>query len=284
MHIKIVRDDSKVFYLGGSYKDDAAWGITQISGLDEVENEIDTAVPAVGDGVKIISERIEGRPIDIVASVKNRSNNEVERSNALKFFNPKHVFTIYATHGEVTRWCIAKIEKFKCPSVARDKHVALEAALMCEDPYLYSVDNYGKNIAAVTGCFGFPYMSSLERGFRSGVYNFARSVSVENTGDVDTYTQIIIKAEGEVINPKIIHNDAFIRVLDTLHSGDEIEINLVSNTIKKNGLNCIGKVDRHSSFSGMVLRTGDNDISFAADNGDTNMKVNIYYNLKYLGV
>lgn len=284
MYIKIVRDDRKVFYLGGSYRDDAPWGITEISGIDTTENIMETENPANGDGANVTSERIPARPIDIMASVKNRKNNEVERRNALVFFNPKHKFTLYVTNGGETRWIVAKLERFQCQNMPKDRHASMSIALLCEDPYFYSVDNYGKNIAAITGCFGFPYISKTNGGFRTGVFNFAKTVSIENTGDIETYTKIIIEADGTVENPKIMHNNSYIRILDVLNSGDVVEIDMVGNTIKKNGVNCIGKVDRHSSFSGMVLRTGDNDISFDADNGDTNMKVVLYYNLRYLGV
>lgn len=284
MYIKIVRDDKKVFCLGGSYRDDASWGITEISGLDTIENVIGKENPANGDGEKITSERITSRAIDFIASVKNRRNNEVERRNALEFFNPKHGFLLYITNGGVTRWIEATLERFQCQNKPKDRHATMSVALMCEDPYFYSVDNYGKNIAAITGCFGFPYMSGIGKGFKTGIFNFAKKINIENTGDVDTYTKIIIEADGTVENPKIIQNDAFIRILDVLESGDVIEIDMVQNTIKKNGANCIGKVDRHSAFSGMVLRIGDNDVSFDADNGNTNMKVVLYYNLKYVGV
>ena len=94
---------------------------------------------------------------------------------------------------------------------------------------------------------------------------------------------IVIEARGEVENPKVIQNDAYIRLLDKLASGDKVEIDLVENTIKKNGENCIRLVDRTSSFSGMVLGVGNNTISFGADNGDRNMNVVVYYNLRYLG-
>ena len=160
----------------------------------------------------------------------------------------------------------------------------MNISLLCADPHFYSVDDYGKNIAAVRSCFGFPYLSGVENGFRVGIYNFSRTVYVENTGDVETYVRMVIMAEGFVENPKVQIGDAYVRLLDVLQGGDTVEVDMVRNTIRKNGVNCIGKVDRHSSFSGMVLRPGKNLVSFGADNGDTQMKVVLYYNLRYLGV
>lgn len=284
MFIKIVRDDRKVFYLGGSYRDDASWGIKEISGIDKIENVIGTTEPAIGDGTEITSEKITERYIDIVASVKNRKNNDIERRNALIFFNPKHSFTLYVENCGVTRWIIAELQRFQCQNKPADRHVSMSIAMLCQDPYFYSVDNYGKNIAAIVGCFGFPYISPFGKGFRTGVFNFAKKVEIENTGDVETYTKIVIEASGMVENPKVIQNGYFIRILDILQNGDIVEIDTVKNTIRKNGINCIGKVDRKSSFSGMVLRIGDNEVSFDADNGDTNMKVMLYYNMRYMGV
>ncbi len=284
MQVKFIRDDGKSFILGGSCRDDAAWGITYIAGTDTIENTLNTAVLAVGDGEEITGERIPSRNIDIEASVKDRRRNGEERRKALAFFNPKHSFTLYVTKGGVTRWTAAKQERFKCQEAPRDRHAAMSIALKCVDPYFYSVDDYGKNIAAVTGCFGFPYISPIGKGFRAGVYNFAKVVTVENTGDVETHMKITVTADGLVENPKILLNGAYVRLLDTMHAGDMVEIDMVKNTIRKNGLNCIGKVDRHSSFTGMVLLPGANEVSFDADNGDTNMKVVLYYSLRYLGV
>lgn len=218
-----------------------------------------------------------------MANVKNSKNNQTERAKAISFFNPKHTFVVYVTRGSDTRWIIAKINKFKCPDQRQCKAVEMQMALICEDPFFFSKDNYGKNIAAVTGCFGFPFISKINDGFKVGTYNFAKQIEIENTGDVETYMTIRIEAFGEVVNPKVIKDKAYIRLIDTLVSGDVIEIDMVENTIKKNGVNCIGRTDRTSSFTGMAMDVGDNTISFTADDGDTNMKVVLYYNLRYLG-
>lgn len=289
MFITFVRDDSKKFFMGGSYKDSASWGITKIDGIGTIENTITTENMAEIDGEEVVSERIPARYIDITANVKNRNMNSLERRNALAFFNPKHNFTMHVEKDGVTRWIKAKIQKVKCPEENVRKNVEIDIALICVDPFFYSADDYGKNIASVTGRFAFPYISPVEtegkiiRGFYVGVFNFAKQIQIENSGDAETYALIRIEAKGDVQNPKIMQNGVYIRLIDTLVSGDVVEVDLVNNTIQKNGFNCIGKVDRRSSFTGMVLNTGDNTISFDADNGDTEMNVILYYNLRYMG-
>lgn len=282
--MKFVRDDNKIFLLDGSRKGSAAWGITSIDGLGNIEDNISTEVPAIGDGAELVSERVPSRPIDVVAVVKDAENNMIERNKAISFFNVKHSFTIYITRNDTTRWINAKIQKIKCPEQRDTKKVQVSLALICVNPYFYSEDNFGKNIASVKAGFGFPYISPIGKGFQTGVFNFAKQIEIENTGDVETYATIVIEAYGNVRNPKVMQNEAYIRLKDNLVNGDAVRIDLVENRISKNGENCICKVDRKSSFSGMVLKTGDNTISFSADDGDTNMKVMLYYNLKYLGV
>lgn len=283
MFLTFIRDDLKRFTLGGRYSDTASWGITKISGISDVEYEISTEKNAVGDGETVTSVRLPKRNIDITAKIKNGLNNGIERSKVLSFFSSNHDFTIYIERNGETRWIECLVQKVKCTDRALKAPLQLELALICPDPFFNSKDNYGKNIASVKPGFGFPYISTIGEGFKVGVYNFAKKVEIENNGDVETYFTIRIEAFGAVTNPKIMKDDAYIRLIDTLVSGDVIDIDLVNNTIRKNGVNCIGKVDRTSSFSDMVMSTGDNTISFTADDGDTNMKVLIYYNLRYLG-
>lgn len=283
MFLTFIRDDFKKFTLGGRYSDTASWGITKISGIGEIEYDISTEKNGVGDGETVTSVKIPKRNIDIVAKIKRRQYNSIERARALSFFLSNHTFVLYIERNDSSRWIECIVQNVKCTDRALNAPLQLELALICPDPYFNSNDNYGKNIAAVKAGFGFPYISPLAKGFNVGIYNFAEKVEVENTGDAETYFTIRIEAFGEVTNPKVMRDDAYIRLIDTLVSGDVINIDLVENTIKKNGVNCIGKVDRTSSFSGMVMPVGDNTISFSADDGDRNMRVLIYYNLRYLG-
>lgn len=279
--LTFIRDDLRKFIFGGSYADSAEWGITKVEGLGTIEYEITTEENAVGDGEEITGCRVPARAIDITANVKNKKNNKHERSKAISFFNPKHSFTLYVNRDNDIRWIVAMVEKFQCPEASGKQELSI--ALKCTDPYFYSYDNYGKNIAEVRPMFGFPYISPIGKGFNVGIYNFKKQVEISNTGDVETYCTIRIEANGEVINPKIMIGDAYIRLLDVLEERDRIDIDMVQNTIRKNGVNCIKKVDRRSMFSRMVLAVGSNIVSFTADNGDTNMKVVLYYNLRYLG-
>ena len=71
------------------------------------------------------------------------------------------------------------------------------------------------------------------------------------------------------MNPKIIINDNYVRVLDNMKANDVIIIDFTQNppTVKKNGVNFIGHCDRTSAFDDMQLPVGSSEISFDADTG-----------------
>lgn len=283
MDIKIVRNDNNVFLMDGSINGPSDWGISKIEGLETIKNEISTEKKAIGDGDAITAERVPSRDIDIIANAKDKNSNNTLREKAISFFNPKYNFDVYITNVNKKVWIRAKLESFKCPPKSKEA-VELSLTLFCEDPYFSSVDNFGKNIASVNPMYHFPSISPIGSGFLCGVYNFAKQVQISNTGDADTYCHIVIKAKGSVINPKIIIGSSYVRVLKTLAENDVVDIDMVRNKITLNGVNCFRLLDRTSSFTDMIIKIGNNTVSFSADNGDTNMEVMVYYNLRYLGV
>lgn len=99
------------------------------------------------------------------------------------------------------------------------------------------------------------------------------------------YPSAILQAEGQVTNPKLIKDDAYIRILDTMEAGDVIEIVFFPYVrVRKNGENILNKVDRASNFAGMQMQPGINTVSYAADFGDNSLHVILRYNNQYLGV
>ena len=220
--LRFVRDDGNSFILGGSYLDEASWGITKLEGVGMLQGEFTTESYADMDGSEITGERIPQRAVDVTANVKDARNNQIERRKVLSFFHPKRTYTMYVDRDGDIRWIVCKVEKLSCSEGAAGC-MELEMAL--------------KNIAAVIPLFHFPYEVEIGEELAAGIYNFAKEVVVDNSGDAETYALIVIEARGEVENPKVIQNDAYIRLLDKLASGDKVEINLVENTIKKNGEN-----------------------------------------------
>lgn len=282
--IRFVREDGKEFLMDGSYGGPAPWGILSHSGFGDIENEITTEKYASGDGAEVTGEYIPQRPLDIKADVKDTRNNAEERANALSFFNPKYRFTVYPTNDGVTRWISAKLQKRKCEPPQLGENAELELAMICPDPYFNDMDSYGQDIAEKSGGLVFPYRSPVGVGFNTGYFMHSKAVSIVNEGHVNTDLIIDITAVGEVINPKIVKDDAYVRLKMTLTDGDVLRIDLQKGRITLNGDNCIGRIDRTSSFQDMKIEPGTSVISFDADSGDANMSIVLYYTPRYLGV
>lgn len=282
--IRIVRSDNREFSIDGT-----DWKILSkgLDGFGSFENDITTVDNAVGDGGIITSDRIRQKDRTIIAKSVNRYLNDVLRHEANSFFNSKLNYKVYLTYMGITRWAEGKIYKYSIPTQNIYKNLTLTVTFLFPSPYLKSYEDFGKDIASITGMMAFPYMCSVSdgtpNGITGGIYNFARQVILENDGDVETYCRAVFVAKGTVTNPKLMIGGSYVRIIDVMKEGDVIEIDFDKNppTVKKNGVNIIGKCDRTSSFDTMILGIGDTEIQFDADDGTNLLQVSIYYNKLY---
>jgi hypothetical protein len=208
---------------------------------------------------------------------------EILRDEVTAFFNPKMTYKVYLTYMGRTRWAEGRIEKFNLSTGNIHRRMKLTITVLFADPYLKSFEDFGKDIASVSGGAGFPYLCRQNVGQPTGIFNFSQIVNLSNDGDVEAYCKVVMTANGEVENPKIIINNHYVRVIDTMVEDDVIIMDFAANppTVKKNGVNCIGKCDRTSEFDEMGLVIGDSTLSYTADNGSNNLSVSIYYNKLY---
>ena len=282
IEVNIKRSDGATFAIDGTN-----WRLPE-GALDNwgyVENDITYVENAVGDGDYYASSRVPSTDRTINAIAASTSNSKTLRKKALAFFNPKYNFDVYVTYAGVERHATGQLYKFECPNVRQSAQVEFNATFMFANPFLKSVDDFGKDIAQVLGMVAFPYHCPDYGTNPSGRYNFANEVAISNNGDVETYCKAVIRARGDVVNPKLIVDDKYVRIIDTMVDGDVYTIDFVNRpaTVKKNGVNAIGNTDRTSDFT-LALSVGSNTIEFDADTGDSLMSVTIYYNELFLGV
>lgn len=277
--IKIIRSDSKSFVF-----DNASWGISKLTGLGCPKIQLFTEDKAVGDGSYVTGQRLSDREHGFVVTAKDKSLNATFRRQLIRYFNPMYTYDVYYTYQQEQKHIESKLLAPVIPSENIYKRITADITFLSVDPYFKSVDEYGKDIAAITGCFGWPYVSILNKGFLYGKYNFAQEVTIYNDGDTDVYGRFVIKATDEVVNPCLEQGDNKITILDTMVADDEYIIDLVNGKVTKNGINANNKIDRASDITSIIFKVGDNSISFGADDGDNNMQVVIYYNKLYLGV
>lgn len=277
--VKVRRNDGREFIADGT-----DWKLTALSGIDAPEFEVFTEKKGIGDGDIVVGKRTSARTFSFTANVLNPAHNELHRKEAVSFFNSRYSYRVDITYQGTSRWIICELEKYAVPALNVYDRIEVTAEFYAADPYWKSVDDFGRDIASLTPHFGFPFVCVENKGINCGIFNFAKTVLIENDGDTDTYCKAIIAASGDVLNPSLIKGDKFVKVLDTMCAGDVIEIDLERATVLKNGANIIGRADRKSSFVNMHLEVGTNKIGYAADNGDNYLSCTIYYNKLYCGI
>lgn len=279
--------------------------ITKVSGLESSELEISTSDNALVDGVSVDGKKIGKRPIHIEAKFRNGRNNPENRAEVIKFFNPKYTGKALITNMGVSRNIEYELEGWTFAEQRNlDARLGIIVDLICPDPYMLNVDNFGKNMAHYTAQFHFPWHSLAKRatnkkqypaeagglmlgGIITGYRTLRKEVVLVNDGDVSTGIQIqFVAKRGEVKNPKItnVRTGQFMRVLCSMAIGDIllVDTNARHQVIELNGVNYYQHIDRQSEP--FELDVGDNYLEYDADENYTNLDVNLYYRPKYLGV
>lgn len=280
---KFIRNDGKIFNI-----DNKTWKITSdgLIGFDSVENAITTQNKAIGDGSDFESERITEKDRTIKAVLMDKSNNNLKRQEARSFFVPKHSYQCHINYNGLKKWCVGRLYAFSLPTENIYKNLQIEIVLLCTTPFLFSESDFAQDIASIEDSLEFPIEFTEEPNIEFSKFKFASEVLINNNGDVETYCRAVIRANGEVVNPKLEFGKSYIRLLDTLQNNDVIEIDLTKApfTITKNNNNIIRLIDRNSDIEGATLKVGENKISFDADSGSNLMSVVIYYNERFIGL
>lgn len=278
--VKFIREDNREFTLN-----DDNWKIPSdgLEGFGSFDNDVTIVNNATIDGGIVTSHRLGPKDRTIEAVSRNAHLAEILRDEVTSFFNPKMLYKVYLTYMGRTRWAEGRIEKFRLSTENIYQPMTLTVTLLFADPYLKSYENFGMDIAAISPVAGFPYLCTRAQGSPTGVYNFAREVNLSNDGDVEAYCRVVITARGDVTNPKIIINGHYVRVLDNMVANDVIIMDFAANppTVRKNGVNFIGRCDRTSEFDQMGLTIGNSILQYDADNGTNMLSVSVYYNKLY---
>ena len=291
--LRIVRDDGREFVIDGG-----DWLIESDAreGWAELSHEVSTADNAGYDGARVTSTRVGSAERTVTAVTHEGADQARLRHQAISFFNPKHEFDAHLTYQGRTLWCHGVQSGFSCPTGNVFRRVAFTWTLLCPDPFLLSEEDFGEDIAEVRGRFGFPFRSAasvaasaygkVKKGFIASQRLWSPEVTVDNGGDVDTWCRAVMVASGDVVNPKLSQGDDYVRLIDTLHDGDVLEIDFTDRPprVLKNGESAMHLCDRTSSFTGMAMHPGQTTFSYDADSGEQLLSVTIWYNERYLGI
>ena len=269
--------------------------IVSFKGLESPLYTIHTSSNATQDGLITTGKKVNERIIDVVFGIDDVKEPSFYRRKIETFFNGKKRFTLKVAYIYNNAIIDFEVQEFYwTPAVTLWDTIEGNLVLMCPYPYWSDLDNFGKNIAAISSQFTFPlaiisfYGKGKSRPGKIMGYNaLSKEVNLHNKGDVETGIEIrFVAKRGRIKNPKVtkLKTGEFIEIIIDMQMGDEIIVNTNAGkkSITKNGVNIFKEKNKLSSF--FQLAISDNKISYDALENYTNLDVKIFYTPKYLGV
>lgn len=296
-NVLIHRSDGQTFAM-----DDKPIGLLELKGVDAPAMEVFTEKNAVGDGDTVTGSRVAARDITIRAKSRGGIKNAILRARAVVFFDPQYTYDVDISYDGVTRTARdCRLRAVAIPSGSLYQPIEITATFLCPYGYLDGEGGMdGVDLNSITPRLGWPYVSMMKDGVpgkaRSGlddapgmlfgVYNYDKTVVIHNRGSAPTWVRGVFTAMGPstVQNPKLIHGDAFVRVLYTMNPGDVVDIDTEKRIVRINGVNALNKIDKASNFGGMRVDPGYSVIGFDADTNPDQLSARVYFQIRYLGV
>lgn len=296
-NVLIHRSDGQTFAM-----DDKPIGLLELKGVDAPAMEVFTEKNAVGDGDTVTGSRVAAREITIRAKSRGGIKNAILRARAVVFFDPQYTYDVDISYDGVTRTARdCRLKAVAIPSGSLYQPLDITATFLCPYGYLDGEGGMdGVDLNSITPRLGWPYVSMMKDGVpgkaRSGlddapgmlfgVYNYDKTVVIHNRGSAPTWVRGVFTAmgPGTVQNPKLIHGDAFVRVLYTMNPGDVVDIDTEKRIVRINGVNALNKIDKASSFGSMRVDPGYSVIGFDADINPDQLSARVYFQIRYLGV
>ncbi|MGG3800466.1 phage tail family protein [Metabacillus fastidiosus] len=260
--------------------------LQEAEGLDSMENDFYTAKNFNEDGVTVVGSDV--RPRNIVLKGRILSDKEINRPQLIKFFNPKHDFTLMYTNEEVERFIKCKVEK--TPVISKHRNPEFLISFLCPKPWWYDKE-IKTDIAMWVGTFEFPLMIPEDVGIEMGYREPSSIVNINNTSDAIAPLKLQFKAIGTVINPSIVNVETqeILKIERTMLPGDIITINTERGNeyvqLNRNGLitNIFNDLAIESDPH-LSLDVGDNLLRYDAEQFINNLEVTIYFTPQYVGV
>lgn len=296
-NVLIHRSDGQTFAI-----DDKPIGLLELKGVDAPAMEVFTEKNAVGDGDTVTGSRVAARDITIRAKSRGGIKNAILRARAVVFFDPQFTYDVDISYDGVTRTARdCRLRAVAIPSGSLYQPLDITATFLCPYGYLDGEGGMdGVDLNSITPRLGWPYVSMMKDGVpgkaRSGlddapgmlfgVYNYDKTVVIHNRGSAPTWVRGVFTAMGPstVQNPKLIHGDAFVRVLYTMNPGDVVDIDTEIRIVRINGVNALNKIDKASSFGSMRVDPGYSVIGFDADTNPDQLSARVYFQIRYLGI
>lgn len=268
--------------------DETNFQVTNVEGLNPPNATINTSDFANGDGSAFNSSKIPNR--EIVITVYINGDVQTNRLTLYQYFRNKNWCKIYYTDDQRDVYIEGYVQAFEAP-IFTQKQVA-QISILCLDPYFKDIETIVQSISKALKKFTFPFSINIGEPIAFSEIELEKITNVINESESETGLIVNVTFMGRVDKLEIrnIDNGQNFIIDYNFMANDKLVINCnrgsksVILTRDAVEYNLIPYVRSGSTF--FQLGIGDNNFSFLADDGTSDMSVDIQFNYYkvYLGV
>jgi hypothetical protein len=277
----------------------------KLDGLGEVQADRHT-MDANGDGTLYMESTLAEREIQIefIMQADDTKSMEELRREVSHIFNPK-AGLLELRYKEEQKSYRIQVASDHVPSFTTDGYLSkkgqrVSITLVASDPFWYATTDETHYLSNWLPNFEwdleFPMSNTLEEGIELEILQENGLVQLANDGDEKTGMTMILTANGDVENPKIIRvmpdgtETQFMQLKTVMKSGDIIQIKTISGKKRiekwddqhKKWRNIFNTLSLDSTF--IQLDVGKNFIRYEALKHPDNLEIKVNYGLRYVGV
>ena len=268
--------------------------LTNVDGLTNANTTISTIDIGNQDGDKINNIRANPRGIVLDLRINQTVNVEDAKRYITSIVKLKQTGTLQWTQNNRTIEIQGKVESVEMPRFS--DAVMMQISLHCEQPFWEDINDI---VSTISEALDLHYFTTTagdmlyfpQTGIPFGVYDFSRTRTFNNGGDVAVGMVIEVHAYKTVTNPIIYDQSGnFFGVgytgnnkTLTMSAGDILLIDTRAGqkSVSLNGTSVLNKVKPQSTW--LQLEAGENEFSINSDDEETdNMIFNISYKQRYI--
>lgn len=265
--------------------DGIKYEVLSVSGLNPPKATVFSAKSPNKKGSKKNGSTLDERIV--IIQIKLLGDVEASRNDLYAWSDTEQELKIYYRNGKKNIYCEGTVTD--CDIDLFTSNETVNIAILCNDPYLYDMQNIVSDISSILKQFTFPFaIDSL--GIPFSTVKETNTTNIFNAG-AETGVKITVKCNGEVSNLRIynaIDTTQQFKINRTLQKDWIVEIDTDGSPktvklIKPDGTTeNLLKDTRNPTW--FTLKKGNNLFGYSADSGVSDAEITIGFRNKYLGV
>lgn len=265
--------------------DGIKYEVLSVSGLNPPKATVFSAKSPNKKGSKKNGSTLDERIV--IIQIKLLGDVEASRNDLYAWSDTEQELKIYYRNGKKNIYCEGTVTD--CDIDLFTSNETVNIAILCNDPYLYDMQNIVSDISSILKQFTFPFAIDA-LGIPFSTVKETNTTNIFNAG-AETGVKITVKCNGEVSNLRIynaIDTTQQFKINRTLQKDWIVEIDTDGSPktvklIKPDGTTeNLLKDTRNPTW--FTLKKGNNLFGYSADSGVSDAEITIGFRNKYLGV